>query len=99
MLDILDNSNVPQRTAAAKNNPSTIAVGKTENRTDTEELNEGCILEALEKTSKIIQDIESLLAASGKWRSVIRCILQGAVPAMSEEALKYKRDEGWDGSN
>ncbi|XP_027302755.3 uncharacterized protein C5orf34 homolog isoform X1 [Anas platyrhynchos] len=63
---ILDNSNVPQRTAAAKNNPSTIAVGKTENRTDTEELNEGCILEALEKTSKIIQDIESLLAASGK---------------------------------
>nr|XP_047904376.1 uncharacterized protein C5orf34 homolog isoform X2 [Anser cygnoides] len=63
---LLDNSNVPERTSAAKTNPSTIAVGKTENRSDTEELNEGCILKALEKTSKIIQDIESLLAASGK---------------------------------
>ncbi|XP_040398023.1 uncharacterized protein C5orf34 homolog isoform X2 [Cygnus olor] len=63
---LLDNSNFPERTSAAKTNPPTIAIGKTENRSDTEELNEGCILKALEKTSKIIQDIESLLAASGK---------------------------------
>ncbi|KAF2976811.1 hypothetical protein EK904_014970 [Melospiza melodia maxima] len=36
-----------------------------ENGRETE-LNEDCVLEALERTSKVIQDIESLLAASGR---------------------------------
>ncbi|KFZ48563.1 Uncharacterized protein C5orf34, partial [Podiceps cristatus] len=63
---LLDNSNVLERTSAAKANPSGITVGKTENRSEPEEISEGCVLEALEKTSKVIQDIESLLAASGK---------------------------------
>ncbi|XP_068858149.1 uncharacterized protein C5orf34 homolog isoform X2 [Aphelocoma coerulescens] len=63
---LLDNSNILRRTSAAKSNPSGITVRKNENRSETEELSEGCVLEALEKTSKVIQDIESLLAASGK---------------------------------
>ncbi|KAM4753569.1 LOW QUALITY PROTEIN: uncharacterized protein C5orf34 homolog [Cyanocitta cristata] len=63
---LLDNSNILRRTSAAKSNPSGVTVRKNENRSETEELSEGCVLEALEKTSKVIQDIESLLAASGK---------------------------------
>ncbi|KFP11891.1 Uncharacterized protein C5orf34, partial [Egretta garzetta] len=63
---LLDNSNVLERTSAAKTNPSGITVRKTENGSEPEEISEGHILEALEKTSKVIQDIETLLAASGK---------------------------------
>ncbi|XP_071437416.1 uncharacterized protein C5orf34 homolog isoform X2 [Pithys albifrons albifrons] len=63
---LLDNSNVLKRTSAAKTNPSGIAVRKHKNWSEAEELSVGCVLEALEKTSKVIQDIESLLAASGK---------------------------------
>ncbi|KFP55062.1 Uncharacterized protein C5orf34, partial [Cathartes aura] len=63
---LLDNSNVLEGTSATKTNPSGITVRKTENRSEPEEISEGCVLEALEKTSKVIQDIESLLAASGK---------------------------------
>uniref|UniRef100_A0A8C0UZT4 DUF4524 domain-containing protein n=1 Tax=Cyanistes caeruleus TaxID=156563 RepID=A0A8C0UZT4_CYACU len=63
---LLDSSNILKRTSAAKSNPSGIAVRKKENRVETEELSEGYVLEALEKTSKVIQDIERLLAASGK---------------------------------
>ncbi|KFO79139.1 Uncharacterized protein C5orf34, partial [Cuculus canorus] len=61
---LLDSSNVLERTSAAKNNPSGITVRKTENGRELEEIGEVSILEALEKTSKAIQDIESLLAAS-----------------------------------
>ncbi|KAK4816668.1 hypothetical protein QYF61_019904 [Mycteria americana] len=64
-LVLLDNGNVLERTSAAKNNPSGITVRKMENRSEPEEIGEGCVLEALEKTSKVIRDIESLLAASG----------------------------------
>ncbi|KAF1470224.1 hypothetical protein FQV08_0001478, partial [Pygoscelis antarcticus] len=63
---LLDNNSVLEGTCAAKSNPSGITVGKTENESEPEEISEGCILEALEKTSEVIQDIESLLAASGK---------------------------------
>ncbi|KAM6302440.1 uncharacterized protein C5orf34 homolog [Podargus strigoides] len=63
---LLDNSNVLERTSAAKPNPSGITVRKMENGSELEEIGEGCVLKALEKTSKVIQDIESLLAASGK---------------------------------
>ncbi|RLW05370.1 hypothetical protein DV515_00005418 [Chloebia gouldiae] len=63
---LLDNSNILKGTAAAKSNLSGITVTKKENGGEAEELNEGCVLEALEKTSKVIQDIESLLAASGR---------------------------------
>ncbi|XP_054041806.1 uncharacterized protein C5orf34 homolog isoform X2 [Rissa tridactyla] len=63
---LLDNSNVRERTPAAKTDPSGIAVRKTENGRHPEEMGEGCVLEALEKTSRVIQDIESLLAAAGK---------------------------------
>ncbi|KAK2521172.1 hypothetical protein Q9233_011162 [Columba guinea] len=63
---LLDHSNVLERTSAAKTNPSGITVRRTENGSKLEEIGEGCVLEALEKTSKVIQDIESLLAASGK---------------------------------
>uniref|UniRef100_A0A8C3QTA8 Chromosome 5 open reading frame 34 n=1 Tax=Cyanoderma ruficeps TaxID=181631 RepID=A0A8C3QTA8_9PASS len=63
---LLDSSNILQRTPAAKCNSSGITVEKKEYGRETEELGEGCVLEALEKTSKVIQDIESLLAASGK---------------------------------
>lgn len=65
-LDLLDNSNILKRTSAAKCHPSGITVRKKENGGETEELSEGCVLQALEKTSKVIRDIESLLAASGK---------------------------------
>lgn len=65
-LVLLDNSNVRERTPAAKTDPSGIAVRKTENGRHPEEMGEGCVLEALEKTSRVIQDIESLLAAAGK---------------------------------
>lgn len=65
-LVLLDNNSVLEGTCAAKNNPSGITVRKTENESEPEEISEECILEALEKTSKVIQDIESLLAASGK---------------------------------
>ncbi|XP_056180585.1 uncharacterized protein C5orf34 homolog [Falco biarmicus] len=63
---LLDNSNVLGRTSAAKPNPSGITIRKTENGSEPQEIREGCVLEALEKTSKVIQDIESLLAAAGK---------------------------------
>ncbi|XP_077646143.1 uncharacterized protein C5orf34 homolog isoform X2 [Lonchura striata] len=63
---LLDNSNILKGTAAAKSNPSGITVRKKENGVEAEELNEDCVLEALEKTSKVIQDIESLLAVSGR---------------------------------
>ncbi|KFV03055.1 Uncharacterized protein C5orf34, partial [Tauraco erythrolophus] len=64
---LLDSSNVLERTSAAKPNPSGFTVRRTENRRhELEEISEGCVLEALEKTSKVIQDIESLLAASGR---------------------------------
>nr|XP_009942057.1 PREDICTED: uncharacterized protein C5orf34 homolog [Opisthocomus hoazin] len=63
---LLDNSSVLEGTSAAKNTPSGTAVRRTENESEPEELSEGCVLEALEKTSKVIQDIESLLAASRK---------------------------------
>ncbi|KFP72621.1 Uncharacterized protein C5orf34, partial [Apaloderma vittatum] len=63
---LLDNSNVLEKTSAAKVNPSGITVRKTERESELEEISEGCVLEALERTSKVIQDIESLLAASGK---------------------------------
>ncbi|XP_063279024.1 uncharacterized protein C5orf34 homolog isoform X3 [Prinia subflava] len=62
---LLDNSNILKRTPA-KCNQSGITVGKKENEGEVEELSEGCVLEALEKTSRVIQDIESLLAGSGK---------------------------------
>jgi len=65
-LVLLDNSSVLEGTSAAKNTPSGTAVRRTENESEPEELSEGCVLEALEKTSKVIQDIESLLAASRK---------------------------------
>ncbi|XP_069632425.1 uncharacterized protein C5orf34 homolog isoform X1 [Haliaeetus albicilla] len=63
---LLDNSNVLERSSAAKNNPPGIAVRKTEKGSEPEEISEGGVLEALEKTSKVIRDIESLLAASGR---------------------------------
>ncbi|KFQ68494.1 Uncharacterized protein C5orf34, partial [Phaethon lepturus] len=63
---LLDNSKVLERTSAVKTNPSGITVRKTENKSEPEEIGEQSVLEALEKTSKVIQDIESLLAASGK---------------------------------
>ncbi|XP_061208169.1 uncharacterized protein C5orf34 homolog [Neopsephotus bourkii] len=63
---LLDNSNVLEGTSAAKNNPSGLTVRKTENESEPEEISEGYVLEALEKTSKVIQDIESLLAACGR---------------------------------
>lgn len=62
----MDNSNVLERSSAAKNNPPGITVRKTEKGSEPEEISEGGVLEALEKTSKVIRDIESLLAASGK---------------------------------
>lgn len=65
-LVLLDNSNILKRTSAAKRNPSGITARKKENGGEAEQLGEDCVLEALEKTSKVIQDIESLLAASGK---------------------------------
>ncbi|XP_068279528.1 uncharacterized protein C5orf34 homolog [Nyctibius grandis] len=63
---LLDNSNVLERTSAAKTNPSGVTVRKIENRSELGEISEGCVLKALEKTSKVIQDIESLLAASSQ---------------------------------
>ncbi|KFR07638.1 Uncharacterized protein C5orf34, partial [Nipponia nippon] len=63
---LLDNSNVLERTSAAKNSPSGVTVRKTESGSEPEEISQGYVLEALEKTSKVIQDIESLLAASGR---------------------------------
>ncbi|KFU92246.1 Uncharacterized protein C5orf34, partial [Chaetura pelagica] len=63
---LLDNSNVLERTSATKTNPSGAAARKTESGSGPEEIGEGHVLEALEKTSKAIQDIESLLAGSGK---------------------------------
>ncbi|XP_054254088.1 uncharacterized protein C5orf34 homolog [Indicator indicator] len=63
---LLDNSNVLEKTPAARTNPSGVTVRETENRSELEEISEKCVLEALEKTSKVIQDIESLLATSGK---------------------------------
>ncbi|KFQ32524.1 Uncharacterized protein C5orf34, partial [Mesitornis unicolor] len=61
---LLDNSNVLERTTAAKSTPSGITVRKRENEIEPEEITEGCVLQALEKTSEVIKDIESLLAAS-----------------------------------
>lgn len=64
-LVLLDNSNVLERTSAAKTNPSGTAV-RTGQGSEPADVGEGCVLEALEKTSKVIQDIESLLAAAGR---------------------------------
>ncbi|XP_068781772.1 uncharacterized protein C5orf34 isoform X1 [Struthio camelus] len=63
---LLENSNVLKRTFAAKNNPPGTPGRKAENVSEPEEISKERILEALEKTSKVIQDIESLLASSGK---------------------------------
>ncbi|KAM6391717.1 uncharacterized protein C5orf34 homolog [Rhynochetos jubatus] len=63
---LLDNSSLLERTSAAKTSPSGITIRKTENRSEPDEVSEGHVLEALEKTSKVIRDIESLLAAAGK---------------------------------
>ncbi|XP_059692852.1 uncharacterized protein C5orf34 homolog isoform X4 [Haemorhous mexicanus] len=63
---LLDNSNILKRSSATKSSPSGITARNKENGGETEELSEDCVLEALEKTSKVIQDIESLLAASGR---------------------------------
>lgn len=60
---LLDNSNVLERTSAAKIN---LSVRKTESGSGPEEMSEGHVLEALQNTSRIIQDIESLLASAGK---------------------------------
>ncbi|XP_015704143.1 uncharacterized protein C5orf34 homolog [Coturnix japonica] len=60
---LLDNCNVLEGTSAAKNSPS---AKKSESGTDPEEMCEGHVLEALQNTSRIIQDIESLLARAGK---------------------------------
>lgn len=89
-LVLLDNSNFLKRTSAAKSSPSGITVRKKENGGGTEELSEDCVLEALEKTSKVIRDIESLLAASGKWSPVFH-ILTGAV----WEGSGGESSEGW----
>ncbi|XP_032636715.1 uncharacterized protein C5orf34 homolog isoform X1 [Chelonoidis abingdonii] len=62
---LLQNSNVPNKTSAMKNNPSHITDGQPENSLP-EDIGERSISEALEKTSKVIQDIESLLASSRK---------------------------------
>ncbi|XP_057899604.1 uncharacterized protein C5orf34 homolog isoform X1 [Melospiza georgiana] len=67
---LLDNSNILKRSSATKSNPSSITLRQKENGSETE-LNEDCVLEALEKTSKVIQDIESLLAASGRMEQVV----------------------------
>ncbi|XP_018780040.3 uncharacterized protein C5orf34 homolog isoform X1 [Serinus canaria] len=63
---LLDNSNILKRSSATKSNLSGITARNKENGGETEELSEDHVLEALEKTSKVIQDIESLLAASGR---------------------------------
>ncbi|XP_050802922.1 uncharacterized protein C5orf34 homolog isoform X3 [Gopherus flavomarginatus] len=62
---LLQNSNVPNKTSAMKNNPSHITDRQPENSLP-EDIGERSISEALEKTSKVIQDIESLLASSRK---------------------------------
>ncbi|XP_073199991.1 uncharacterized protein C5orf34 homolog isoform X4 [Lepidochelys kempii] len=62
---LLQNSNVPNKTSSMKNNPSHITDRQPENSLP-EDIGEQSISEALEKTSKVIQDIESLLASSGK---------------------------------
>ncbi|XP_008947063.1 PREDICTED: uncharacterized protein C5orf34 homolog, partial [Merops nubicus] len=63
---LLDNSNILERISTAETNLSGVTVRKTEDGSELEAISEVCVLEALEKTSKVIQDIESLLAASGK---------------------------------
>lgn len=92
-LVLLESSNILKRSSATKSNPSGVTVRQKVNGRETEELSEDCVLEALEKTSKVIQDIESLLAASGRWGPVFP-VLTGAVPAVSEEALQGDRNEG-----
>nr|XP_006139574.1 uncharacterized protein C5orf34 homolog isoform X2 [Pelodiscus sinensis]XP_025035475.1 uncharacterized protein C5orf34 homolog isoform X2 [Pelodiscus sinensis]XP_025035476.1 uncharacterized protein C5orf34 homolog isoform X2 [Pelodiscus sinensis] len=62
---LLENSNVPNKTPAMKNNLSHITDRQPENSL-SEDMSKRSISEALEKTSKVIQDIESLLASSGK---------------------------------
>lgn len=59
----MDNSNVLEGTSAAKSN---LSVKKTESGIDPEEISKGHVLEALQNTSRVIQDIESLLASAGK---------------------------------
>ncbi|XP_065596033.1 uncharacterized protein C5orf34 homolog [Cyrtonyx montezumae] len=60
---LLDNSNVLEGTSTAKSN---LSVEKEASGSDPEEISEGRVLEALQNTSRIIQDIESLLASAGK---------------------------------
>lgn len=91
-LVLLDNSNILKRTSAAKSSPSGITVRKIENGGETEELSEDCVLEALEKTSKAIRDIESLLAASGRWSPAFH-ILTGAVPVWEGSGERTKKAE------
>ncbi|XP_062455391.1 uncharacterized protein C5orf34 homolog isoform X3 [Rhea pennata] len=62
---LLENSNVLKR-ISADNSLSGITGRKTGNVSTPKEISKECILEALEKTSKVIQDIESLLASSKK---------------------------------
>ncbi|XP_074852064.1 uncharacterized protein C5orf34 homolog [Carettochelys insculpta] len=65
LLVLLENSNIPNQIPAKKNNPSRITDRQPEN-SSPEDISKRRISEALEKTSKVIQDIESLLASSGK---------------------------------
>ncbi|CAN0339778.1 unnamed protein product [Bubo scandiacus] len=60
---LLDNSNVLERTSAVKTNPSGITARRTKKGSELEGISEACVLKALEETSKVVQDIESLLAA------------------------------------
>ncbi|XP_067401697.1 uncharacterized protein C5orf34 homolog [Emydura macquarii macquarii] len=62
---LLENSNVPNKNSAAKHNPSHITDRPPENSLP-EDISKRSVSEALEKTSKVIQDIESLLLSSGK---------------------------------
>ncbi|CAN8220426.1 unnamed protein product [Coccothraustes coccothraustes] len=65
-FNLLLDSNILKRSSATKSNPSGITARNKENGGETEELSKDCVFTALEKTSKVIQDIDSLLAASGR---------------------------------
>lgn len=82
-LVLLDNSNVLERTSGGKNNASQ----KQRNGSEMEEISERHVLQALEKTSKVIQDIESLLATSRK-QSLIAC---GDPCSLSSQKLSQLR--------
>ncbi|XP_019373442.1 PREDICTED: uncharacterized protein C5orf34 homolog [Gavialis gangeticus] len=63
---LLENSRVPSKTAAVKCDLPCITNRLPENISLPEEIGKNGVLEALEKTSKAIQDIESFLSTSGK---------------------------------